>query len=666
MISHDLWMRRFNGDPGVLGKVVQMHSVDRAEAPSLVTIVGVLPKNAWPIQWRESSVLRPMPVEKGWSPQLARLAPNTSRRESEEHLTAIVRAQITEPIDSSWRMTLVPALDSHSQRVRPLLIAVLGAAAFMFLAACGSVAGALISRTASRHGELAIRLALGGSRARVVRQLLTESGVLFGLAGAIGLAIAYALLAGGGTIVERQLGITTPGGAAALRPTLPLMAQCILASVVTGVALGALPAITFLQFHRTNAATVLLATARSALARSGATVVRRILIGAQVSVATVLLFGAGLMFRTLARLNDTPLGFNANGVVRASMMLPKERYPDSTAKRQLMTRLLESMSRVPGVRGVATVAPSPFSGSWRFPVEVDGSRMTETAAPNAAVFTVSPEFFDAMQIPRLAGRGFRPTDDAQSPLVVVVSQRLASRIAPNGDAVGRRIRVRVPYRSLFDEVDARPWRTVVGIVGDMRTDFEPENPPDVYVPYSQNPRSFQAIVLRVDRGENTVVEAARRAVTRIDPSLALFDVAPLNDVIASHGAQRRGLSVLLGGFAAFALGLSALALYASLSYTVVQRRSELALRRAVGASSGSILGLVVTEGLITTAVGIAVGASASVALGRVIENQLYGVGSSDPATLVTIALVLSFAAVVACLVPGMRATRTDPVLALRE
>ena len=168
IVSHDLWMRRFNGNPGVVGKVVRMHSVDRADAPSLVTIVGVLPKNAWPIQWRESNVLRPMAVQKQWPPQLARLAANTSRRESEERLTAVVRAQITGPVDSSWRMELVSALESHSQRVRPLLIAVLGAAAFMFLAACGSVAGALIGRTASRYGELSIRLALGGSRARVV------------------------------------------------------------------------------------------------------------------------------------------------------------------------------------------------------------------------------------------------------------------------------------------------------------------------------------------------------------------------------------------------------------------------------------------------------------------------------------------------------------------
>ena len=231
--------------------------------------------------------------------------------------------------------------------------------------------------------------------------------------------------------------------------------------------------------------------------------------------------------------------------------------------------------------------------------------------------------------------------------------------------IGRRIRVRVPYLASFDDHDERPWRTVVGVVNDTRKDFE-NTVPDVYVPYAQNPRSFQSLVIRAQGDESAIIEPVRRAIARVDPALALFDVTPLSDVIASYGAQRRGLSVLLGSFATFALCLSALALYASLTYTVMQRRSELAVRIAVGANSRSILGLVVTEGLLTAMAGVAVGVLASLALGRVLENQLYGIGPTDPGTLATISLVLVVAAIAACLVPGIRAARTDPALALRE
>jgi predicted lysophospholipase L1 biosynthesis ABC-type transport system permease subunit len=226
--------------------------------------------------------------------------------------------------------------------------------------------------------------------------------------------------------------------------------------------------------------------------------------------------------------------------------------------------------------------------------------------------------------------------------------------------------VRVPYLASFDDVDTMPWRTVVGVVTDTEKDFETNPASDLYVPYAQNPRSRQSIVVRTDRPEATMFEPIRRAVASVDPALALSGIESMRDVIASQGGQRRGLTVLLGVFAAFALALSALALYASLSYTLVQRRSELAVRMAVGASAGSILGLVLSEGLTTVAVGVVCGAVASLALGRVLANQVYGVGTGDPATLVSISLVLTLAAVAACIVPALRAARTDPVLALRE
>lgn len=668
MLSHELWVRRFNADSSIIGTTITAHSNDRPNAPSRVTIIGVTPRGFWPLHWRESDVLRPLPPENSM-PQMARLRRGASTLETQRRLDAVVRAQVSGTIDPEWHMTLLPPLTLHSARVRPLLVAVFGAAVFMLLAACGSVAGALVSRMAARRNELAVRLALGGSRGRIVRQLLTESAVLATFAGILGLVIAYALLAGTAPLIEHQLGTTAPGGAVALRPTASIMLLAVVVSTLAGVALGLIPALTFLRFDRTAATFTSLAVGRGSLTRVVGASIRRVLIAGQVAVAMILLFGAGLMVRTVARIAGTDLGFRTTGVIAASTLLPDVTYPDSLARRRVMDRILERVASVDGVRSAAAAYPLPFGPAGRFPVIADGAAVAEESAPKAGVFTVSPSYFETMDVRLRGGRLFRATDDQASPLVVVISETLARRLSPNGAALGRRIRVRVPHLSSFDDHDDRPWRTVIGVVTDVKTSFEPNgNPdvPDVYVPYSQNPRARQSIVVRTDRDEATMFEPVRRAVAGVDPELALSGMESLTDLIAEETSQRRGLTALLGAFAIFALGLSALGMYASLSYAVAQRRSELAIRMAVGANTRSILRLVVGEGLVTTAVGVAVGAVASVALGRVLANQLYGVGTADPLTLVAISLVLAVAALAACAVPGLRATQTDPALALRE
>jgi putative ABC transport system permease protein len=666
IISHALWLRRFAADPGVIGSTVTMHSTDRPDAATMVTIVGVLSRDFWPIQWRESDVLRPLPPSSDWMPALALLHPGASRLATQRRLDAVVRAQIGGQVDSAWHMALVSPLERHSARARPVLLAVLGAALFMLLAACASVAGALVSRTASRRSELAVRLALGGSRWRIVRQLLTESAVLATLAGALGLLVAYALLDAAGPLIERQLGTRAPGGAGTLVPTASIMMLSIAVSGVAGIALGLVPALTFLRTDRTGGSAALLGIGRSTSARGGAARVRRVLIAGQVTVAMVLLFGAGLMFRTIARMQSLELGFRVDGVMTGSLLLPASRYADSASKRLVMDRVLARVVEAEGVRAAALVYPAPFGTAWRFPVLVEGGGSDEASAPQTTVFTVSPGYFNAMDVRLRAGRTFRQTDDQAAPLVVVISEALARRVAPGGDAIGRRIRVRVPHVASFDDRDDRPWRTVIGVVTDTEKEFAANTPPDVYVPYAQNPRSLQSLVVRTDRPEATVFDPVRRAVSGVDPELALSFVQSMSDVIAAQGGQRRGLTVLLGAFAAFALGLSALALYASLSYTVVQRRAELAVRMALGAGARPILRLVVAEGVATAGVGVAGGAAASLALGRVLRNQVYGVATTDLLTLASIAAVLLVAVIAACIAPALRAVRTDPALVLRE
>ena len=666
IISHALWTRRFAADTSIVGTAITVHSVDRPNEATMVTIVGVLPRDFWPIQWRESELLRPLPPTNDGMPMLAQLKPGMTRLATEQRLDAVVRSQLTGQVDSSWHMTLISPLERHSSRARPLLLAVLGAALFMLLAACGSVAGALVSRMAARRSELAVRLALGGSRSRLVRQLLTESAVLAGLAGVLGLLIAYVMLDVAGPGIERQLGTRAPGGAAALRPTTSIMLLSIVLSTVAGMALGLIPALTFLRANRASAPPAVLGSARSASARGGGLRVRRLLIAGQVIVAMVLSFGAGLMFRTITRMQALELGFRTERVVTGNLLLPTSRYADSTAKRLLMDRVLARLETTDGVRSAAVAYPIPFGTAWHFPVLVEGASVDEESAPQTHVFTVSPRYFETMDIDLRAGRTFRTTDDHASPLVVVISEALARRVAPGGDAIGRRIRVRVPHNPSFNDVDERPWRTVIGVVTDTEKEFAANAPPDVYVPYAQNPRSVISLVVRTDRPEGTVSDPIRHAVSAVDPALAMSAVGSMAEIVASVGGQRRGLSVLLGTFALFAVGLSALALYASLSYTVVQRRAELAVRMALGARGGSILRLVALEGVWTAGIGFVVGGMASLALGRVLRNQVYGVATTDPVTLIGISVVLTVAVVAACVAPALRAVRTDPALVLRE
>jgi ABC-type antimicrobial peptide transport system permease subunit len=321
-----------------------------------------------------------------------------------------------------------------------------------------------------------------------------------------------------------------------------------------------------------------------------------------------------------------------------------------------MDRLLARITETEGVRSVAAVFPHPFRDVGPTAVTVEG--VSAIGPSHDAVFyTVSAGYFETMRLRVLGGRSIRVLDNENAPLVAVVSEGLARSISSTGDVLGRRIRV-------GDET--QPWRTIVGVANDTKKSFTASPAFDVYVPYAQNPRAYQSIVVRTDGDVAGIVEPVRRAVAALDPVLALSDVEPLDDVVARQGSQRRGMTLLLGAFSLFALALSALGLYSSLSYTVVQRRPELALRMAVGADASAVLRLILSEGLRTAGIGLAVGAVSSAALGRVLESQLYGVSSGDPVTLAFISVVLGATTLASCLVPGRRAAKTDPAMALRE
>lgn len=658
IISHALWQRRFAGDSAVIGATLAVHAVDGAS--SLLTVIGVLPNDFWPLRW-DNDVLRPL-SDVNQAPWVVRLKPGATRASAERELDAAVKAQLTGSIHPQWRMTTTPVLEWYAGTTRQLLMAILGASMFMLVATCASVGGALVSRTVARRAELAIRLSIGGGATRIARQLLTESLVTSMLAGLVAALITYPVLRAAGPLTTALLNTPVPGGNDALGLDASTLIPLSAASVAAGLLLGMLPIAMFLRFRRTASGMGVLAGRTSSL--SGGAGVRRVLIGLQVGVATVLLFGAGLMFRTIERMNDLTLGFESEGLVKAGALLPST-HLDSVSRAALMARLLERVSGTPEVQLAAAVYPYPFGGGFQFPVLTEGGSADEESAPRSTVHVISPDYFRVMGIPLRSGRAFATTEDAASPLSVIVSEQLARQIAPAGDAVGRRIRVRVPYLANFTDDDDRPWRTIVGVASDVREAFAEQDGPNVYVPYAQSPRAQIGFVFRTTGPEGTAIPAIRKALNSVEPALALTNVGTMSDLIRSSGGPSRGMLTLLGYFATVAVILSAVALYASLSYAIVQRRSELAVRLAVGATTRSIMTLMLREGLVTAGIGLGAGIMASLAFGRVLEAQVYGIATNDVTTLITITTVLAAAAGAACAIPAWRAARTDPAFVLR-
>jgi len=650
LISDALWERRYGRDPRIVGTTVTMASTDRPREQTRVTIVGVLPRTFWHLN-RFTDLLRPLPDESRM-PSLARLQRGMSMAEGEAKLDAVVRAQLS-GVDPGWRMSLMSASEEHAANIRPILVAISGAALLMLLAACGSVAGGLVGRMVSRRQELAIRTALGGTSGRIGRQLLTESVILATIAGTIGVVAARILLVAIGPLIERQLGATVPGGAMALAPDMTAMVGAIAFSAMTGVLCGLVPALAFLRRdQRASGATL---RPGHGSGRAAGTRVRQTLIWCELSLAVVLLFGAGLMARTVAHLQTVELGFHSNGVIKATVLLPSDRYGDSTARREGMSRLLASIRDVPGVRDAAAVFPYPFRGAPPASVVREGALEPGSAIP-AVSYTVSDHYFSTMEIALASGRAFDARDDGRSALVTIVSARLATRLWGATDPIGRRIRI---------GGDAQPGREVVGVARDVRNTLDDDGPAaeNVYLPYAQNPRAYQSFVVRA--GDAQVGDAMRRAVAAVDPNLALSEVEPLDDVVARQRAPRRGLAILLGAFSVFALVLAALGLYTSLSYLVEQRRLEFAVRMAVGAESAAIVGLVMAEGVAPVVAALVTGTALSLAFGRVLEHQVFGVDTSDLPTLIAIAAVLVGAAGAAMVLPAWKATKTNPAIALR-
>jgi putative ABC transport system permease protein len=655
ILSHALWMRQFSGDPSVVGQTVSLDG-------TIYDVLGVMPPRVagltdaaqlwipftmsrWPLDARGA---------RGFY-AVARLRPGVSAEQAQSQLDTIsARLEREYPVENEARAVEVsPVSVEVFGDLRPAVLALMVAVGFVLLIACANVANLLIARAENRQREIAVRAAIGASRLRILRQLMTESLVLAGLGTAAGLVLA---------------GIAIPALIAASPVNVPSFADPRMSlsvlgftgvvALACGLVLGYAPAM-HARDHRF--ADVLHGSTRGSSA--GRSPVRSVLIVTEMALAIVLLVGAGLMIRTVQNLAAVDPGFDVDSLLSFELSIPQREadadgFPPAFATTG--AELIERLGALPGVDSASLVSDMPLTGrgSAIFYAAESSSTFDAATRPRGYVHRVSPGFFATMGVPILRGRTYLPSELDTDSTSVIVSERVAERFWPGQNPIGKRIK-----EGSF-EAD-RPWLDIVGVVPELKYRALPDNPtadPDLYFPHVD--RGVQSVLLRTGTDPAAVIASVRAAIRELDPDIVIYDDAPMADRAMAMTSQSQFTTWLMGIFGGTALLLAAVGIYGVMSYLVTQRKREFGIRVALGAGTRAILGLVLRTGLKLVAVGLAVGIGAAALLSRLLESLLFGVSVMDASGIAAAAL-LTIIAFVACLVPALRATRVDPNEALR-
>ncbi|HZE56228.1 MAG TPA: ABC transporter permease [Chthoniobacterales bacterium] len=649
ILGHDLWQRRFAGNRAIIGQTVTMSGRN-------CTVIGVMPAGfyflniqikAWlPLQldptteWRKSGrFLRSM----------ARLKPGVTLQQAQAELDGIGKQlEIAYPdYNKGWGVNLVPMHEQIVGDIRPVLLVLLAAVAFVLLIACANVANLLLSRAASRRKELALRAALGADRMRLIRQMLTESMVLAMMGGVLGVLLAYwgiqLLVAFAPDNIPRLHEIT-------IDPR--VLAFTFGISLLTGLVFGLVPA---LQSSRPDLNDALKEGARGS--SSGNRVVRNLFVVVEMALALVLLIGAGLMLRSFSQLHQVKTGFETENVLTMRVQLPNAKYGQPQQRADFFKRAEERLAALPGVKSVGAISYLPLTGlasSTSFNLAT--KPLPPSESPGTEVRPITPGYFTAMGIPLLKGRAFDERDGATS-RVLIINETLARKFFPGQDPIGQQLIVSWEPQ-VADEI--------IGVVGDIKeTALEQEPNPAIYWPHPREPYPFMNFVIRAAIDPTTLSAAAAREIHALDPDQPVADVRTLDQVVAKSIARPRFNALLLAIFAGVALVLASVGIYGVMNYSATQRTQEIGIRMALGAKPGDILRLVVGHGMKLTAAGIVIGVIASLALTRVMSNLLFGVTATDLPTFVGVSAVLTAVALLANYIPARRATRVNPVVALR-
>ena len=655
LISHAMWKQRFNGDPSILGQVLTLDG-----AP--YTIIGVLPEEAtaFPLNQLQMWVPRPAEVPYLVPSQLnngcycfqaiARLRPGVSLQRAREAMNVIAAGyQTANPanVDAPSQIEIVPLLDDAVGEQRQSYLLLFGAVGCVLLIACANIANLLLARFAGRRREIAARFALGASRAEVMRQLVAESMLLAALGGVVGLLLAQwslrSLIAFGADLIPRVAEITIDPIA---------LGFSLAATLLTGLAIGLLPA---LQASAVNVLDALKEAGRGSVG-SGRRL-RASLLVAEVSLSLVLLIAAGLLLSSFARLQRVEPGFEPAGIFTAQLALPPQRYPPEKLV-AFYEQLYQQLATLPGSTSAALTDRVPLTGGRSpAPVAVMGRPVPPMSErPHANRHLVSPGYFNTLDIPIRAGRDFDQRDSARVPHVVIVNDTFAHRHFPGEDPIGR---------TLITGMGQLPSQ-VVGIVADVRsTNLNAPPEADYFLPALQRPETFTNILVRTNLGPSAMAPLVREALRTVDADLPLLQPQALSTRIEQTVANRKLALVLLAGFAALALVLASLGVYSVMAHLVAFRTSEIGLRIALGASPAVVMRLVLGHGRRLTLVGIAVGVAGALVVTRLMQQALFEVDPADPLVYVAVSLTLLLVAECASFFPARRATRIDPVIALR-
>jgi putative ABC transport system permease protein len=674
VLSHGLWQRRFGADPRVVGQKLTLNN-------NVVEVVGVAPPG---FQF-------PPPTEI-WSPiaftnellgqrlgprnlrVLARLKPENSLQSAQAEMNTLARnlqEQYPEayPASMGWSVTVTSLREQVVGGVQTALWTLLGAVGFVLLIACANVANLLLARAAAREREVAIRAALGAGRLRIVRQLLTESVTLACAGGLLGALIAWQGVKALLTLNPDVLPTTAAVGIDAT-----VMAFTTLVSLLTGVGFGLAPAL--------RAAKIDLSGAMKERGSGGG--IRRYglrngLVVLEVALSLVLVVGAGLLVRSFLQVRAINPGFEAENILTMRIALPQTKYPEQQQVANFYKEVLERVKTTPGVEEAGLIAGLPLSGSsssWGFTTEAKPQPTLEEIL-QATYRVVSPGYFDALRIPLRRGRDITDADNESAPGVVIINETLARRYWPNEDALGKRIKLGSPEpQRAWDGL----WLTIIGVVGDVRAvGLENEATPEMYLPYLQNPwrgmpnRPYMTLVgrtmslaVRGAAASANLTTAIRQAIAAVDKDQPVAAVGTLESLLASSLAQRRFNLSLLSLFATVALALAAIGLYGVMSYGVSQRTQEIGLRMAMGAEARDVQRLVIGQGMKLALAGVLIGLGGAIALTRLLSTLLFAMSATDPLTFGVVALLFIGVALAACWIPARRATKVDPLTALRH
>ena len=653
IISHGLWKRRFGSDPAIVGKQVQISSRP-------ITVIGVMPPGfEYPEQtqiWVTSAVdLADEPRDnRAWS-AIARLNPNVDVKRAQTQISA-VNAQLAKQFhetNKGWDALLSTLHERVVREVKPSLLALLGAVGFVLLIACANVANLLLARSAARRKEIAIRAAMGASRGRVLRQMLTESLLLSAIGGTAGLLLSIWL-------TDLLMSIV-PEGAPRLDQVgidYRVLTFALGVSALTGILFGIVPAA---QASKLDVTSALKEGGRSAEGNRR-TSARSLLLISEVALSLVLLVGAGLLIKSFLRLQEVRPGFNPHNVLIANVALPGAKYKDQQFV-EFFRQLKERLEAVPGVQAVGGNVNLPLNasgyaiGRGYIP---EGRPHTRDESFDAMYSIITGDYFRALEIPLIAGRTFEQRDNADAPRVVIINETMAKRhFGSPAAAIGKRLSI---WR------DEKFMREIIGVVGDTKTSsLTADGGAQNYVPHAQDSQwNFMGLVIRTAGDPAAFATTLRREVQALDKDQPIYNVRTMNDVVMNSIGTRRVSMQLFAVFACAALLLAALGIYGVLAYSVTQRTHEIGLRMALGAQRSDVLGLVIRQGMTLSVVGVIVGLAGALALTRVLGTLLFGVTATDPATFVAIPFVLLVVALLACYLPARRAARLDPTRALAQ